>query len=58
MVDDVETYYENVKDIANIYEPLTMRPWGLKDFRCTDPAGFYLRFTDKHDILDSNNADE
>ncbi|HSX15427.1 MAG TPA: hypothetical protein VLF40_01425 [Candidatus Saccharimonadales bacterium] len=56
MVDDVEAYFEKVKDVANIFEPLKMRPWGLKDFRCVDPAGYYLRFTDKHNILDGKYA--
>ena len=23
------------------------RPWGLKDFRILDPAGYYLRITDR-----------
>lgn len=56
MVDDVDQYYEQVKEIANIFEPLQPRPWGLKDFRCVDPAGYYLRFTMKHNILDSKFA--
>ena len=56
MVDDVESYYAKVKEVANIFEPLRMRPWGLNDFRCVDPAGFYLRFTSKHDILDNKYA--
>lgn len=56
MVDDINAYYEKVKDMANVYEPLQLRPWQLWDFRCTDPAGYYLRFTSKHNILDSSNA--
>jgi catechol 2,3-dioxygenase-like lactoylglutathione lyase family enzyme len=56
MVDDVEDYYEAVKDTANAVEPLIMRPWGSKDFRCADPFGYYLRFTSKHNILDNSNA--
>lgn len=56
MVDDVEAYYQKVKSVANVFEPLQERPWGLKDFRCVDPAGFYLRFTDKHNILDNRYA--
>ena len=27
-------------------EDLQDRPWGLKDFRILDPAGYYLRITD------------
>jgi lactoylglutathione lyase len=28
-------------------EDLQERPWGLTDFRILDPAGYYLRFTDR-----------
>jgi catechol 2,3-dioxygenase-like lactoylglutathione lyase family enzyme len=28
-------------------EDLRDRPWGLKDFRVLDPAGYYLRITDR-----------
>lgn len=56
MVDDIDAYYDKVKDIANVFEPLQLRPWKLRDFRCVDPAGYYLRFTSKHNILDSSNA--
>ena len=56
MVDDIDKYYEDVKDSANIVEPLVVQPWGSKDFRCADPFGYYLRFTSKHNILDNSNA--
>ena len=56
MVEDVEKYYGKVKDFANVYEPLKLRPWGLKDFRVEDPFGYYLRITTPHNILDPNNA--
>lgn len=58
MVDDIEAYYDKVKDIANVVEPLVKQPWGLQDFRTADPFGYYLRFTSKHNILDKNNAVE
>ena len=56
MVDNIETYYKKVKSFANVVEPLKLRPWGLKDFRATDPFGYYIRFTSKHNILDRKNA--
>lgn len=28
-----------------LVEPLRTRPWGLRDFRVTDPDGYYLRVT-------------
>lgn len=48
MVDDVDLLYESVKDTANVVEPLRMRPWGKKDFRVSDPFGYYLRFTERY----------
>lgn len=58
MVDDIDGFYEKVKDTANIVEPLVEQPWGLRDFRAVDPAGYYLRFTSEHNILDPSNAVE
>ncbi len=58
MVNDIDSYYEKVKDFANVVEPLVLQPWGLKDFRTADPFGYYLRFCPKHDILDNDNAIE
>lgn len=51
-LEDIESYYERHKEYANVVEPLTYQPWGLKDFRAVDPAGYYLRLTTKHNILD------
>jgi len=56
MVDDVEKYYGQVKEFANVVKPLTLQPWGLYDFRTADPFGYYLRFTTHHDIFDPENA--
>jgi hypothetical protein len=58
MVSNIKEYYEQVKDLANVVEPLIEQPWGLWDFRATDPAGYYLRFTSEHNILESKNAIE
>ena len=58
MVDNIEAYYKQVKEFANVVEPLVLRPWGSKDFRAADPFGYYLRFTTKHNILDKSNAVE
>ncbi len=56
MVENIEAFYEKVKDSANVVEPLIKQPWGLKDFQARDPFGYYLRFTEPHDILDSKYA--
>lgn len=58
VVDDIKAYYEGVREKANVVEPLIEQPWGLWDFRACDPAGYYLRFTSDHDILDPSNAVE
>lgn len=56
MIEDVEKFYEEVKQFAKVVEELKVKPWGLKDFRIEDPFGFYIRFTEHHNILDSRNA--
>lgn len=58
MVDDIEDYYNDVKDQITVVEPLIEQPWGLQDFRVIDPFGYYLRLTSKHNILDESNAVE
>lgn len=54
--EDIEELYKRTKSFAKIVDELQMQPWGLKDFRLEDPFGFYLRFTEPHDIIDSGNA--
>lgn len=56
MVGDVEEYYNKVKEIAHVVEPLVMQLWGNKDFRCEDPFGYYLRFTEYYDTLNEDKA--
>ncbi len=55
-VPDVADYYERFRGRPCVVAPLATRAWGLKDFRVVDPAGFYVRFTDPHDVLDSRHA--
>lgn len=50
MVEEIERYYDDVKEFANVVEPLAKRPWGLCDFRFEDPNGFYLRATEPMNI--------
>lgn len=51
-VKDLRTYYDRIKPLVTVYQDLKQRPWGLEDFRLIDPFGFYLRFTEEHDIAD------
>ena len=53
-VDDIEAYYQQVRQCATVVSELKLRPWGVKDFRIADPFGFYLRITERHDILNPN----
>ena len=56
MTDNIERLYKEVKTFAKVVEELKTQPWDLKDFRIEDPFGFYLRFTEAHNILDFDNA--
>jgi catechol 2,3-dioxygenase-like lactoylglutathione lyase family enzyme len=45
-VDDVEEELERARAVGwPVEEELTLRPWGLRDFRLLDPNGYYLRVT-------------
>lgn len=57
-VDEVKKLHEEVKSFAKIVNPLVKRPWGLWDFRIEDPFGYYIRITEKHDILSPEYAVE
>ncbi len=47
-VDDVVAERDHVTAAGwPLAEDLQDRPWGLKDFRILDPAGYYLRITDR-----------
>jgi catechol 2,3-dioxygenase-like lactoylglutathione lyase family enzyme len=47
-VDDVEGELDRVRGRGwPIEEQLTVRPWGLRDFRLLDPNGYYLRITQR-----------
>ncbi len=52
-VDDVAAFYELVKDRVPIITALEKKHWGLWDFRVEDPFGFYLRFTEPGNWLES-----
>lgn len=56
MVSDIENYYKKVKSICKVVEEFKQQPWGLWDFRIEDPFGFYIRFTEPHNTLDSKYA--
>jgi lactoylglutathione lyase len=47
-VDDVEWWRDRVTSSGHpILEPLRDRPWGPRDFRISDPDGYYLRITSR-----------
>jgi predicted enzyme related to lactoylglutathione lyase len=46
-VDDLDQCHNQVLDAGwPVDEPITRQPWGLRDFRLTDPSGYYLRLTE------------
>jgi lactoylglutathione lyase len=50
----IETYYQHVIKSCGakvIVEPLTLQPWGSKDFRIIDPFGFYICIREPWNIL-------
>jgi len=53
---DIQTFYERIREFAHIVDALKVQSWGLRDFRLEDPFGYYIRFTEPHDILDSGFA--
>ena len=47
-VDDLHAEHDRVGAAGwPLAEPLQDRPWGLTDFRVIDPAGHYLRITNR-----------
>lgn len=58
IVNDIDELYKSATTFAKIVEPLHVQPWDLKDFRIEDPFGFYIRFTEPHNILDDGFAVE
>lgn len=48
-VDDIREVRDRVVGAGlPLAEDLQDRPWGLRDFRLSDPDGYYLRFTSRH----------
>ncbi len=44
---EVEDLEAALADAAHaVAEPLQDRPWGLRDFRVSDPDGYYVRVTE------------
>lgn len=51
-VEEIDSYYEQLKsNVVEIVADLKVRPWGKKDFRIVDPFGFYIRVTERYDML-------
>lgn len=50
LVDDLEAALAALSPTTPILAPITLRPWGVRDFRIEDPFGYYLRVTERYDI--------
>ena len=56
-VDDLEGERDHVVQKGwNLDDDIGMQPWGLRDFRVTDPDGYYLRITTHSPNRDSQGA--
>lgn len=55
-VSNLDELYQKANLTNCVFEKLLKRPWGVRDFRIVDPWGFYLRFSDYHNILSDENA--
>lgn len=56
MFDNITSYYERVRKLIDINQPLEKKPWGVLDFRVIDPSGFYLRFSETYNVEDIKYA--
>ena len=54
--ENIDEFYEKVKETVNVVVPLRQQPWGVKDFRIEDPFGYFLCITEPFDVLNSENA--
>jgi lactoylglutathione lyase len=52
-VENLEVVHRAALDMDCVVAPLVQRPWGLHDFRVVDPFGYYLRFTEQHNVFTS-----
>jgi uncharacterized glyoxalase superfamily protein PhnB len=43
-VDDVDAWWDKLKDRTTVVEPLAVTPWGVKKFTIADPDGNELAF--------------
>ncbi len=50
-VEDIDVAYRIAQQLHCVVEELTLQSWGLRDFRVEDPFGYYLRFTQPHDLF-------
>lgn len=53
LTDAIESDYEEISSSMpkSIVSPLKLQPWGRKDFRLTDPFGFYIRVGERYDWI-------
>ena len=42
--EDIATFYDRVKDHAEVVRPLTTQTYGMRDFEIKDPNGYVLAF--------------
>ncbi len=50
-VENIQKFYEKIKGMVKVVQPLRKRKWEAYDFRIEDPFGFYLRITEVYPMI-------
>lgn len=51
MTNELQDIHERAQKLGCVVEELKRKPWGLEDFRIADSYGYYIRFTEPHNVL-------
>lgn len=55
-VNNLDAVYKKAEQLNAVVEKIKKRPWGPKDFRITDPFGYYIRISENHLIVPIHNS--
>jgi catechol 2,3-dioxygenase-like lactoylglutathione lyase family enzyme len=50
-VSELSEVFAVFEERGSVVERIRDRPWGVRDFRITDPFGYYLRISEPYDTL-------
>ena len=57
-VDDIQGLYKSIEEKITVVRELTTRPWGAADFRVEDPFGFYIRVSQRYEMVNRDDKIE